>query len=174
MNIELFSILSACETLHNAEYEINNKFFLFRRKYKKELNTNKSRIREKIQNIINDKWDTKYLFDTQKTIINFYDKLKPFIENRFYIPDVEKINAEDNKFHSMYFFDTDVTKNKNNIIIIDIISDNINFTIFDSNTGNSFIVTSSHEVQESQKKIESVCKHIFVDSIMDFLNKNSH
>ena len=67
-------------------------------------------------------------------------------------------------FSTMYFTDTA----KNNQIILDIISDNITFTVFDNITGNSFSVSSKDVVQPSQKKIESVCKQRLVEMLEDY------
>ena len=43
-------------------------------------------------------------------------------------------------------------------------------TIFDNTTGNSFSVSSSDFVQESQKKIESVCKERLVEMLENYCN----
>ena len=79
------------------------------------------------------------------------------------------LSANENEqqiFDTMYFNDI----KRNNKILLDVVGRNITFTIFDNTTGNSFSVSSSDFVQESQKKIESVCKERLVEMLENYLN----
>ena len=81
------------------------------------------------------------------------------------IKDVGKEPVGISPFRTMYFED----RLRDRIISLDIIAENINFAIMDTKTGNSFMVSSSNEVSESQHKIEEFCKRIFVDFLSDYL-----
>lgn len=170
MNLELSNIISACITLHKAEEEVSKKFFLTRKKYRKEIEENRNLIKEKIKSLENDEWTIQYLHDIEESIFLYFDYIKHYMEHYFSIPSYDTNTITDpKKFYDIYFYDNQKENVKDRMIILEIITDNITFTIFDNITGNSFSTSSKYAVQNSQKKIESVCKHCIINCLLEFL-----
>ena len=162
MNIDIILIIRSCSTLHDVENELNTPLSFFKFKDKKECKKLKEMIHQKINSLVDDVWTIPYLFDLQQTLKFYSSKLDSYMMNKIYISEDEE--NDPTKFSSMYFTDID----RDNKIIIDILSDTITFTIFDNHTGNSFSVSSKDKVQGSQKKIESVCKERLMEVLSEY------
>lgn len=168
MNKDIILIIQSSDTLHQVKNELSSSFFSFLKfKTKSEVSRLSSMISSKIQSLSSDKWTVSYLIDLQQTFLLYKDKMSSYMLNKFYISDITdpEVNRS-STFADMYFYDSD----KGNQIILSIVSDNIEFTIFDPRTGNTFSVSSRDYVQDSQKRIESVCKQRVIEVLTDYLN----
>lgn len=186
VNKDIILIIQSSDTLHKVKDELSSPRAFFRFKAKKEAKQLEEQILEKIQSLVNDTWTVQYLYDLQQTLRLYKDKLEDYMKLAMvFISEVDEKNADaalskavsaihsqhqenDSSrafFSDMYFHD----KEKGNMIILSVISDNIEFTIFDPRTGNTFSVSSEQEVQSSQKKIESVCKQRLIEVLTGYL-----
>lgn len=165
MNRDILMIIQSCDTLHEVERELSKPFSFFRFKDKKEFKLLKTAILGKINALADDKWTIAYLYDLQYALKAYKSKLSSYMTD-IYISEEDDHSSAQNIFDTMYFNDI----KRNNKIILDIVGDNITFTIFDNATGNSFSVSSNEAVQESQKKIESVCKERLIEMLENYLN----
>ena len=168
MNKDIILIIQSSDTLHKVKSELSSSFLsFFKFKSKSEVSKLSNLISNKIQLLSLDTWTISYLINLQQTFILYKDTLSSYMNNKFYISDID--DPEVNKssiFADMYFYDSD----KGNQIILSIVGDNIQFTIFDPRTGNTFSVESQGSVQDSQKRIESVCKQRIIEVLTDYLN----
>ena len=170
MNKDVILIIQSSDTLWQVKEELSKPFSFFKFKEKKEVKELESQIREKINSFSEHKWTVSYLYDLQNTLYAYKDKLSSFMEEKFYISEVDETENSKSShptFCDMYFEDIE----RHNKIILSITGDNINFTIFDEKLGNTFTVSSENQVQESQKKIESVCKQRIIETFLDYLDR---
>ena len=165
MNKDILMIIQSCDTLHEVERELSRPFGFFRFKDKKEFKLLKTAINSKIRSLLDDRWTVEYLYDLQYALKAYKSKLDSYMKD-IYISEDNSNPLGTPIFDTMYFNDI----KRNNKILLDVVGRNITFTIFDNTTGNSFSVSSSDFVQESQKKIESVCKKCIVDVLEDYCN----
>ena len=70
-------------------------------------------------------------------------------------------------FIPIYFYD----KIKDRNIIVEIVSTNIIFTVFDNTTGKSIVISTSESVSKSQEKVENQCKEILIDFFLNYLHE---
>ena len=166
MNKDIILIVQSIESLHKTKDELKKFRNFFKFKEKKECKELEALLHEKIQSLMDDKWTISYLFDLQHSLKAYESKLDSFMISNVFISSEENDDNAQNVFHTMYFED----RERNNKIVLDIIGDTITFTIFDNITGNSFSVSSRESVQQSQKKIESVCKKCIVDVLEEYCN----
>lgn len=165
MNKDIIMIIQSCDLLHNVRQDLSKPSSFFKFKDKKECKKMESMIRSKIQDLVNEEWTISYLYSLQYAIKAYKQKLGYDRLKHIYISeDIEDHPNDQSKFDTMYFDDID----KDTKIILDIIGDTITFTIFDNSTGNTFSVSSQLRVQESQKKIESVCKERLVELLESY------
>lgn len=167
MNSKLYALLRACDTVHQVDKELEGKPFIFNIRKIRSSKKSKEKLQEVIDSFYDDKWTVSYLYDIERTMLVFLKDLEPYFVD-FYISGIKDVGKEPvgmSPFHTMYFED----RLRDRIISLDIIAENINFAIMDTKTGNSFMVSSSNEVSESQHKIEEFCKRIFVDFLSDYL-----
>ena len=170
MNKDIILIIQSSDTLWQVKEELSRPFGFLKFKEKKEMKNLESQIREKINSIADHNWTVSYLYDLQNTLLAYKNKLSSFMEGKLYISEVdenENSKSSHPAFCDMYFFDVE----RNNKIILSITGDNINFTIFDEKLGNTFTVSSENRVQNSQKKIESVCKQRIIETLLDYLDR---
>ena len=165
MNKDILMIIQSCDTLHEVEMELSRPFGFLRFKDKKEFKLLKKAINDKIKSLMDDMWTVGYLYDLQNALKAYKSKLESYMRD-IYISEDNSNPLGQQIFDTMYFNDI----NRNNKILLDVVGTNITFTIFDNTTGNSFSVSSSDFVQESQKKIESVCKERLVEMLENYLN----
>lgn len=170
MDNKLLLIFQSIETCHELEKEFSSFWGKFRFREKREYKKIKNQLIDRINSLESDRWTIDYLHKLQKSIEAFYIILKDFFGKELYINthEIEHEHAS-NIFLPMYFVDQ---QKENRLIILTIISNNISFKIYDTKTGNSFVSSSMDEVQPSQKKIESVCKHCLISMIMRYLNND--
>lgn len=165
MNRDILMIIQSCDTLHEVKRELSKPLSFFKFKDKRECKKLEEMIHAKIKALAEDKWTISYLYDLQYALKAYKSKLSSYMSD-IYISEEEDHSSVQNIFDTMYFNDI----KRNNKILLDIVGDNITFTIFDNVTGNSFAVSSREEVQESQKKIESVCKERLVEMLENYCN----
>ena len=169
MNNKIVAIFTAINTLHELEQEESKKIFLFRYKTKKEIEKNKNILIEKIKSLANDEWDINYLVNLEETLIAYYPIIHSDDNDSINIPEYKPDILVGKYFYPIYF--THHTDKFNRFIILEVISDNINFTVFDTNTGQNLEISSQYTVQRSQKNIEKICKNILIEYIISYLNK---
>lgn len=169
MNTDLVLIFQSIQTIHELEEELSTWKGWFRFRDKREYKELKEKVRNKIESLKDDRWTVKYLRQLEQCIEAFYTIIEDYLGNEVYIrnynPSEEKTSRV---FLPMYFVDE---RNKDRVIVLDIVSDNITFRIMELSTGNSFSCSSSDEVQYGQKKIESVCKHCIITMLLRYLDK---
>ena len=165
MNKNILMIIQSCDTLHEVERELSRPFGFFRFKDKKEFKLLKTAINSKIRFLLDDRWTVEYLYDLQYALKAYKSKLESYMKD-IYISEDNSNTLGQQIFDTMYFNDI----KRNNKILLDIVGSNITCTICDNTTGNSFSVSSSDFVQESQKKIESVCKERLVEMLENYCN----
>lgn len=161
----LLLILQTCDTIKDLNNEFNKPFGWIRFKSKKEFKKLKSQIVDKIYELENDKWDVTYLRSLEETLLAYKTKLDEYF-NEVYIQDYDKFEYNPKIFKPIYFSDL----SKARMFILDIIADNITFVIMDTINGNTFSVSSSQEVQSSQKKIEKFCKQKIIEMLLNYLD----
>ena len=166
MNQDIILIIQACDTIHEIKQELSKPSGFLKFGQKKEYKKLKGMVKDKIEELANVEWTIPYLFSLQITLRAYKSKLEPYMAN-VYISEEDEAKNDPSVFSTMYFTDIE----KNNQIILDIISDNITFTVFDNNTGNSFSASSKDVVQQSQKKIESVCKQRLVEMLEEYCDE---
>lgn len=168
MNKDIIMIIQSSDTLHQVKSELSSSFLsFFKFKSKSEVAKLTALIANKIQSLISDKWTIPYLISLQQSLLFYQDKLSSYSFNKYYISDIKNPEANTSTiFADMYFHDTD----RDNQIILSIIGDNIQFVIFDPRNGNTFSVESKGSVQDSQKRIESVCKQRIIETLTEYLN----
>ena len=165
MNKDVVMIIQSCDTLHEVKRELSKPFNFFRFKDKRECKELEKMIHLKIKSLAEDKWTISYLYNLQYALKAYKSKLKSYMRD-IYISEDNSNTLGQPIFDTMYFNDI----NRNNKILLDVVGTNITFTIFDNTTGTSFSVSSSDFVQESQKKIESVCKERLVEMLENYCN----
>ena len=168
MHNKLILIFQSIQTAHELDKQFKTFLGWFKFREKREYKQLKKQLIEQINSLNEDRWTVEYLHKLQKSIEAFYLSIKDFFGQELYIPEYDPSQNNSSKiFLPIYFVDQ---KNKDRLIILEIVSDNITFRIMDTATGNSFTSSSIEEVQSSQKKIESVCKHCLITMIMRYLN----
>ena len=165
MNKDILMIIQSCDTLHKVERELSSPFSFFKFKEKRECKKLEQAIHNKINSLKDDKWTVEYLYGLQYALKAYKSKLDSYMRD-IYISEDNSNPLGTPIFDTMYFNDI----KRNNKILLDVVGSNITFTIFDNTTGNSFSVSSSDFVQESQKKIESVCKERLVEMLENYCN----
>lgn len=168
MNQDIILIIQACDTIHEIKQELSKPLSFFKFYYKKEYKKLKGMVKDSIKGLYDMEWTIPYLFSLQITLKAYKSKLEPYMTNIYISEENESTNGH-SAFSTMYFTDTA----KNNQIILDIISDNITFTVFDNTTGNSFSASSKDVVQSSQKKIESVCKQRLIEMLEEYCDNTN-
>lgn len=164
MNKDIIMIIQACDSLRVVKRELSKRNSLFKIKDKRECKQLEAMIRSRIKELTEAEWTIDYLFSLQHALKAYSRKFTRKMMENIYISEDGEDPTSQSVFSTMYFNDTD----KNTKIILDIIGDTITFTIFDNTTGNTFSVSSKARVQESQKKIESVCKEILIELLESY------
>ena len=175
MNVFAFisNIVQMKKTLDDVKNDINSSIISkirFSGKYKKL----KRDIIDKINSYgpLNDEpWNAEILRNLQLSIIvNYYDMCMYFdsmsIPELEYASDEQKINIfTSNIFCTMYF----KVKDKNHLIMLDIIASNISYTIFDENTGSSLEIVSESSTSRSRFIAENICKGCIRNTLINMI-----
>lgn len=163
MNKDIIMIIQACDALKVTKLELSKRNNFFKIKDKRECKQLENMIRSKIKELSEADWTIDYLFSLQHSLKTYKQKFGKRMKDIYISEDEEDPNSQV-VFSTMYFNDIE----KDNKIILDIIGDTITFTIFDNSTGNTFSVSSRARVQESQKKIESICKERLIELLESY------
>lgn len=168
MNLDIISIIQSCNTLHELKEEFKKPFCWFRFISKNKTKKLEDKLDSTIKTILSkDEWDVQYLYDLERAIFLFYNNLKDYMVNitiPSYNPN-DKYNPKN--FIPIYFYD----KIKDRNIIVEIVSTNIIFTVFDNTTGKSIVISTSESVSKSQEKIENQCKEILINFFLNYLHE---
>ena len=167
MNSKILNIIQTSITIRELEEEFSKKWGWTKFKEKRECKKHKNQLLKIINSLINDKWNIYYLRDLQNIIISYRNYLSPYMKD-FYIQDIDKEKSNNSFFNTMFFFE----KDKGHIIILDIISDNISFTVFDDRNGKNITLSSGEETTEKQNKLVLICKQKIINMFINFLNDN--
>lgn len=165
MNNNLILILQSCDTYRDLNKELNKRFGWMRIKSKRDCKKLKNKLIERINTLANDKWTVGYLYGLQSTLLAYRNKLADYLID-VYIRDYDSINYNPKIFKTMYFYD----RAKSKVIMLEIIGDNIEFSIMNTKVGNTFSISSSGEIQDSQKKIEDFCKQKIIEMLVMYLD----
>jgi len=162
MRNDLLLILQSCDSIKLLNDEFNKRFGWLRFFDKIKCNKLKKMLLQKIDELANDKWTVDYLLILQKTLLAYYSKLENYLDD---------ISIQDpyvnlNLFKPMYF--TNV--NDNHVIILEIVANSIQFTVFDTIKGDTFKTSSAGEVSPSQNKMETICKQKIIAMLKRYLN----
>lgn len=165
MNDKILKIIQSCSTMRELESEFNKRWGWLRFKEKKEAKDLRITLEEAINSLKDDIWTVEYIRELETTFLSFENELKPYYEE-FYIqaPDINQVGVM--AFRTMYFFEND----KNHVIMLDVTSENIDFTIFDATTGNNLKISAVKETSLSQRKAEMICKEKIIKVLMNYLN----
>ena len=166
MNSKLLNIVQSSMTIRELEDEFSKRWGWFKFKEKRECKKLKNNLIKVINSLKNDRWTIYYLKDLENIIIGYYLYLSPYMKD-FYIQDIE-IEKSSSTFRSMFFFE----KEKGHVIILDIIGDNIEFTIFDDRNGETLKLSAGNETTERQAKVVAICKEKIIDMFLSYLNDN--
>ena len=161
MKNKFLLILQSCDRIHDLDNEFKKPFGWLRFKEKKEYKNLKSKLINLIEDLSKDTWTVKYIIDMEFALIAYYSKLEEFMYN-FYIRDWNNESLL-NKFKPICITD------ENRVYMIEIIANNLTFTIFDTRTGENIQIISGNETSDSQKKIESICKTSIINILKDYL-----
>lgn len=173
----IISIINIHNTLQEVAENINTKFgFIFKKKERKQFEYMKNEVIEKIKNydMFNgvSNWSVEYLYKLEHTLTVYYTILHPYLKS-IYIPELEDLNEKEilekinlNYFMPIYF----KIEEKSHLIMLDINSNNINFTVFNEITGESFTSTSENTTSKSQNIMESICKEYLKVSFINFIS----
>lgn len=168
MDFDIISIIQSCNTLHELKEEFKKPLGWFRFISKNKAKKLEDKLDSTIRDILSkDKWSVQYLYDLERVIFLYYNNLKDYmidITIPSYNPE-DKYNPKN--FIPIYFYDEE--KNRN--IIVEIVSTNITFTVFDINTGKSIIISTSESIAKSQEKVEDECKEILIDFFLNYLHE---
>lgn len=166
MSDHIVLIFQSIQNLHELEDELNKPFGWIRLFTKWQCGKLRKQIRYKIDQLINDQWSIKYLFNLQTILRTYYDKINMYLGQDMYLSD-ELLKSPYGKFCPMYFVDRD---KPDHLIIIEILLNNINFRVVNTSTGNLFSL-ESHDIQPSQYKVISVCKRSLINTLIRYLNR---
>lgn len=170
MNFKLIGIIQSCNTLHELKNEFKKPFGWLRLRSKKKAKELEIELEKMINTINEDNLDVNYFYNLERCFFTFYNDLKDYMINitiPSYNPE-DKYNPKN--FIPMYFYD----ESKNRNIIIEIISTNITFTVFDINTGRHLEIYGENKIRNSNsnKIVEKQCKEILINMLLDFLHEN--
>lgn len=172
----IISIIDIHNKLQEVSNEINTKFgFLFKKKEKKQFEDMKNEVIKKIKeyDMFNksSNWSVDYLYKLEHTLTVYYTILHPYFKS-IYIPELEDLDDDKrlekinlNYFMPIYF----KIEEKGHLIMLDVTSNNISFTVFNEITGESFTSTSENYTSSSQNIMESVCKEYIKISLINFI-----
>lgn len=168
MIFDFVSIIQSCNTLHELKSEFKKPLGWFRFISKNKAKKLENKLEFTIKDILSkDEWDVQYLYELERVIFLFYNNLKDYMID----VTIPSYNPEDKynpkNFIPIYFYDE--TKNRN--IIVEIVSTNITFTVFDITTGKSIIISTSESISKSQEKVEDECKEILIDFFLNYLHE---
>lgn len=163
MKNKILLILKSCDTIRALQEEFKKPFGWLKFKEKKEYNALKKELEDRIDSLVEDVWDIQYLIGLEYTLISYYSKLKDYMYN-FYIRDYNNPNKL-NQFKPICITDDDYR-----IYTIEIINNNLTFTIFDIRTGENIQIISGSQTSEGQKKIELICKKIIIKILKNYMN----
>ncbi len=163
MKNNLLLILKSCDIIEDLSNEFRKPFGWLKIRQKRAYNKLKDELEEMIDNLIDEKWTTEYLISMEYILISYYTKLKPYMEN-FYIRDWNDVSKL-NKFKPIC-----ITSEESKIYTIEIIANNITFTIVDIYSGKNTQIISGQETTDSQKNIELECKKSIINILKSYLN----
>lgn len=166
MSDHIVLIFQSIQNLHELEDELNKPFGWIRLLTKWQCGKLRKQIHSKIDQLINDQWSIKYLFNLQTILRTYYDKIYTYLGQDMYLSD-ELLKSSYGKFCPMYFVDHD---KPDHLIIIEILLNNIDFKIVNTSTGNLFSL-ESNDIQPSQYKVISVCKRSLINTLIRYLNR---
>ena len=166
MNSKLLNIIQSSITIRDLEDEFSKKWGWTKFKEKRECKKLKNNLIEIINSLKEDRWTIYYLKDLENIILTYYIYLSPYMKD-FCIQDAE-IEDKSYKFKSIFFFE----KEKGHVIILDIIGDNIEFTIFDDRNGENLKLSAGTETTEKQSKVVEICKEKIINMFLNYLNDN--
>ena len=168
MDFDIISIIQSCNTLHVLKKEFKKPFGWFRFISKNKAKKLEDKLDSTIKTILSkDEWNVQYLYDLERVLFLFYKDIKDYMVDvtiPSYNPD-DKYNPRN--FIPIYFYD----KAKDRNIIVEIVSTNIIFTVFDITTGKSIAISTSESVSKSQEKVENECKEILIDFFLNYLHE---
>ena len=168
MDLNIINIIQSCNTLHVLKEEFKKPFGWFRFISKNKAKKLEDKLDSTIKTILSkDEWDVQYLYDLERILFLFYNNLKDYMVDvtiPSYDPN-DKYNPKN--FIPIYFYD----KIKDRNIIVEIVSTNIIFTVFDNTTGKSIVISTSESVSKSQEKIENQCKEILINFFLNYLHE---
>lgn len=162
MKNNLLLILKSCDIIEDLSNEFKKQFGWLKIRQKRAYRKLKNELEDMIDNLIDDKWTTEYLINMEYIIISYYSKLQPYMDN-FYIRDWNDVSKL-NKFKPIC-----ITTDSSKIYTIEIIANNITFTIADIYSSNTTQIISGQEVTDSQKDVELECKRSLINILKNYL-----
>lgn len=162
MKNNLLLILKSCDIIEDLSNEFKKPFGWLKIRQKRAYRKLKNELEDMIDNLIDDKWTTEYLINMEYIIISYYSKLQLYMDN-FYIRDWNDVSKL-NKFKPIC-----ITTDSSKIYIIEIIANNITFTIADIYSSNTTQIISGQEVTDSQKEVELECKKSLINILKKYL-----
>lgn len=165
MKNNLLLILKSSDIVKDLAEEFKKPFGWLKFKEKREYKKLRQNLLESIDSLIDDKWTVDYLINFEYIIISYYSKLKPYMDN-FYIRDWDDI-SKINKFKPIC-----ITSDHDEIYTIEIITNNITFTIFNIYSGNTTQIIAGNEVGDTQRNIELECKKVIINILKNYIDDN--
>lgn len=166
MNSKLLNILQSCLTVKDLENEFSKRWGWTKFKEKREYKKLKEQLVLAIESLKNDNWNIYYIRDLENIIISYYTYLSPYMKD-MYIQDIDT-DRQNSGFRTMFFFE----KEKGHVIILNILGNSLNFTVFDDRNGNNITISGGEESTDRQKKLIDICKQKIIDMFLNYLNDN--